>query len=121
MQTPLFIDGQFVDGTLLNGAVTMLMNDFELIGSDLHAPGVLSPGSMTITANNGMTLTISLPSPFAVLFGTGLVVQANGVVSGATTSTYSLNLSSLVPASGSVTAYVLASYGQLGEDQIQVV
>src|ERR1700761_6589526 len=122
MQTPLFIDGQFVDGTLLNGAVNLLMNDFELIGSGLHTPGLLNPASMTITAGTGTTVTISLPPPFAVLFGTGLVVQANGVVSGATTYTYSLNLQSLVPTSGSpVTVYLLAAYGQIGENQIQVV
>ena len=121
MQTPAFVDGQFVDGTLLNGAVAQLMTNFELIGSELHTPGLLSPSSLTVTASGGLAVTVSAPSPFGVLFGTGLVANANGVVSGAISSTYVVNFTSLVPGSGSVTAYILASYGQIGEQLTQVV
>jgi hypothetical protein len=125
MQTPQFVDGQFVDGTLLNGAIAMLMNDFEFIGSELHTPGLLNPGSMVITPS-ALQVTINLPStgtaPFAVLFKNGALVNANGLASGAVTTTYAVDLTSLVPTSGNpVTIYLLASYGQIGEQQTQVI
>src|ERR1700761_221056 len=104
MQAPLFVDGQFVDATLLDGAMSMLMSNFDLIGSELHTPGLLNPASMVITAASPSPLyvTLSLPStgtsPFSVLFGNGALVNANGNVSGAVTTTYAVNLASLVPA-----------------------
>jgi hypothetical protein len=123
MQAPLFVDGQFVDGTLLNGAMSMLMNNYEFIGSELHTPGLLSPTSMVFIAGSpsALQVTINLPSPFAVLFADGALVNANGIVSGATTTAYAVNLASLVPASGTATVYILASYGQIGEQQTQVI
>jgi hypothetical protein len=117
MQTPLFVDGQFVDGTLLNGAIAMLMSNYDFIGSELHTPGLLSPTSMVITAGSpsALQVTINLPSPFAVLFEDGALVNANGLVSGASTTSYAVNLASLVPASGAATVYILASYGPVRE------
>lgn len=125
MQSPQFTDGQFVDGTLLNGAVAQLMANFELIGSELHTPGLLSPSSLVFTPT-ALVVAVQAPSPFAVLFGSGagagLVVSANGVVSGAISSTYQVNCASLVPASGpAVTVYIVASYGQIGQQQTQVI
>lgn len=123
MQTPAFVDGQFVDGSLLNGAVAQFMSDFALIGAELHTPGLLNPTGLTFTAPGGMLINVGAPSPFAVLFGNGLVVTANGVVSGATSSTYQVNFAPLVPTSGgAVTAFIVASYpGAIGEQQIQVI
>lgn len=123
MQTPAFVDGQFVDGSLLNGAVAQIMSDFELIGTELHTPGVLNPSQLAFTAPSAMLVNVSAPVPFGVLFGNGLVMTANGVISGAVTSTYQVNFAPLVPTSGSpVTAYVVASYlGFIGQQQIQVV
>lgn len=121
MQTPSFANGQFVDGTLLNGAIAQLMNNFEVIGADLHTPGLLNPSSLVFTAPSGMNLGISAPS-LEVLFGNGLVVSANQTTNGASSSSYALNLASLVPGSGSVTVYIVAGYfGQIGEQQVQVV
>lgn len=122
MQTPLFVDGQFVDGTLLNGAVAQLMNNFEVVGSELHTPGVLNPSSLTFAATTLLNVTVTTPSPFAVLFATGLVVGGNQTVSGAVSSSYSVNFAPLVPTSGgAVTAYIVAGYGTIGEQQTQVI
>lgn len=123
MQTPAFVDGQFVDGSLINGAVAQLMADFELIGTELHTPGLLNPSALTFAAPGGMAVNVGAPAPFAVLFGNGLVVTANGVVSGAVSTTYQVDFTSLVPtAGGAVTAYIVASYpGAIGEQQIQIV
>lgn len=123
MQTPAFVDGQFVDGSLLNGAVAQIMSDFALIGTELHTPGLLNPTGLTFTAAGGMAINVGAASPFAVLFGNGLVVTANGIVSGAISSTYQVNFTSLVPTSGgAVTAFIVASYpGAIGAQQIQVI
>jgi len=124
MQIPQFVDGQFVNGSLLNDAMTLIEDDFAFLGSGLHSPGLLNPGSLTFTAASpsNLSVTINAPSPFAVLFGSGSLVDAHGTVSGATTFTYALDFTSLVPSSGApVTAYILASYGTIGQDSVQVI
>lgn len=120
MDTPVFVDGQFVNATLLSYAVAAATSNFKTVGSELHSTGLLNPSSLTFTPSN-LTVQIDAPSPFAVLFGSGLVVGAHGTVAGADTSTYSLNLSSLVPGSGSQTVYILAEYATVSEDLTTVV
>lgn len=120
MDIPLFIDGEFVNGTLLNNAASGIAADFELLGYELHSPGLISPGSLTITPSN-LVLSITTPSPFAVMFSSGIVATATGTVNGADTDTYSLNLSSFVPGSGSQTVYVLAEWTTTGQNEITVV
>lgn len=120
MDTPQFVDGQFVNGTMMNSAMALLMADFALT-SALHYPGLLNPTDMTVTAAGGMTVDIDMPSPFAVLFGNGLVVGAHGTADGADTQTYSIDLTALVPATGSQTVYVVAKQSAVGENQVTVV
>lgn len=120
MLTPALVDGQFVDGTLLDGVVAQFMLDFGFIGSNLHTPGLLAPVSLAFTPS-ALTVLVQAPAPFAVLFGSGLVVQANGTVNGALSSTYTANFAPLVPGAGSITAYIIASYTQIGQQQTQVV
>lgn len=120
MDTPEFTDGQFVNGSLLNTAFGSVMADFGIVGSDLHTSGLVSPSSLTITPS-GLNVTVSAPSPFAVLFSSGFVVGAHGTTAGADTSSYTVNLASLVPGSGSVTAYIVARYTQIGENLVTVV
>lgn len=120
MDTPVFTDGQFVNAALLNSAVSGLMADFKAIGHELHTPGLLSPGTMIFTPLN-LIVQIQMPDPFAVLFGSGLVVGAHGTVNGQDTTTYTVNMASLVPGSGSQLAYIVAKYGQIGENLVTVV
>lgn len=120
MQTPALVDGQFVDGTLLNQMVAQFMVDFGMSGSALHTPGLLSPASLTFTPS-ALTVLVQAPAPFAVLFGNGLVVQANGAINGALSSSTTVSFASLVPGAGSITAYIAASYIQIGQQQTQVV
>ena len=120
MDTPQFSDGQFVNGSLLNTAMSSLFSDLAFIGKELHTGGLLSTTSLTITPSN-LILTIQAPAPFAVLFGAGYLVGAHGTVAGADTTTYTLNMASFVPGSGSQTAYVLAQYTTVGENAVNVV
>src|SRR5690349_12772955 len=120
MDSPIFIDGEFVNADLLNSAVQKLLSDIGQIGNTLHTPGLLDPSALTFTPS-GMTVTINAPDPFAVLFGTGYVVDAHGTVDGADTTQYSVNLAPLVPGTGTRLVYVVASYLTIGEDLTTVV
>lgn len=115
MDAPQFIDGDFINGSRMQGAFTSITNNFSSLGSLLHTPGLLNPASITINPAGGLTLTVSVPSPFSVLFGSGILAGAHGTVAGQDTQTYSLNLTSLVPSSGSRVAYIVASYMQIGQ------
>lgn len=120
MDTPQFTDDQFVNGALLTSAMTELQGNFSTIGSTLHTAGLLDPSALVFTPTN-LVLQIQAPSSFAVLFGNGLVVGAHGTANGADSSTYSLNLASLVPGSGSQTVFILAQYTTIGEAQTLVI
>jgi hypothetical protein len=56
-----------------------------------------------------------------VVFGTGDSVQAHGLVTNADTQSYSTTFSGVVPGSGSVTAYLLASLSSIQQNPFQVV
>ena len=120
MDTPLFIDGQFVNATLLNQAIQQLIGGMSGVGQFLHTPGLINPSAMTVNTI-GLQVTIQLPDPFAVLFGNGRVADAHGTADGADTTSYLLNLSTLVPPSGSRTVYVLASFTTIGENLTTVI
>lgn len=120
MDTPLFTDGQFVNATLLAYAIDAAMTNFKIVGTELHTPGLLSPSALVFTPSN-LIVQISAPSPFSVVFGSGLVVGAHGTVNGADTSTYNLDLSSFVPGTGSQLVYILAEYSTVSESITTVV
>src|SRR5690348_6624373 len=120
MDTPQFTDGQFVNGSLLNGAFASAIANEKANSNEMHYPGLYNPSSLVFTPSS-LVVQIQAPSPFAVLFGSGSLAGAHGTTAGADTSTYSLNMASFVPGSGSQTVYLLAEYTQIGENLVQVV
>ena len=120
MDTPQFTDGQFVNGSLLNGAFASAIANEKANSNEMHYPGLYNPSSLVFTPSS-LVVQIQAPSPFAVLFGSGSLAGAHGTTAGADTSTYSLNMASFVPGSGSQTVYILAEYTQIGENLVQVV
>lgn len=120
MDFPVFVDGQFVNASLLNAAMNALTTDFEAIGKELHTPGLLSPTSLVFTPSS-LVIGIAAPDPFGVMFGSGIVTGAHGIVDGADTTSYSVNMAALRPVSGTRTAYIVAAYDAIGENLTTVV
>ncbi len=120
MFTPNFNQDQYLDADSFNTAANNVSGS---IASGLIAscfPGLVNDNSGSYTAS-GLLVSAFLPAPFGVIFGTGILANAHGVVTGADTETYVINFSGLVPVSGApVTAYGVASYQQIQQTAIAI-
>lgn len=121
MDSPLFSDSEFLDQNVLNAAFGLGYLSAQQITDLTNSPGLINPASTLVITPSGLNITVAAPAPFAVLFGNGALAQAFGNTNGATSSSYTVNLSSLVPGSGSVTVYVVASYSQVLQSPYEVV
>ena len=123
MLTPLWTDPQFVDATGLGGlnaAFNSVSGSIAALGGELVLQaGLLQPEVMQIT-QSGFSITAVLPGPFAVLTSGGVVAAAHGTLTNQDTQTYSVNFTSLVPASGSVTAYLAAAATQIQQNPVPI-
>ncbi len=63
-----------------------------------------------------MVASVGLASPWGVISVSGIVVRAHGNQTGQDTTSYSVDFTSLVPASGSLTAYLVASLMQIQQN-----
>lgn len=79
------------------------------------SPGLLSPDAMTLTFA-GLVGSVGLPSPWGVVSSGGVVVRAHGTQTGQNITSYSTSFASLVPGSGTVTAYLAATVSTIQQD-----
>lgn len=123
MNFPNFTDPQFVDANGVGGfnaAFSTVSGSVANAGSGLWAaPGLIAPESATISFS-GMVATIGLAQPFGVVSVSGSLAHAHGTLTGQSTTTYSPDFSSLVPASGSVTAYAVAAVQQIQQNPFPI-
>jgi len=120
MQTANFAQYEYLNAATLNAAAGAVSGSFAQTASGALRPGLIHPESVGITTS-GLIATVQAPLPFQVLFGSGVLAAASGTVSGATSSTYTVNFSGTVPSSGAaVTAYLLASYAMIQENPYTV-
>lgn len=120
MDLPQFSDSEFLDHNALNAAFNLSYASDQQVTDLTNSPGLINPSLLTFTPS-ALTITVAAPSPFAVLFGNGALTGAHGTTDGADTTSTVVSLSSLVPGSGSVTAYILASFTQVQESPYEVV
>lgn len=119
MDTSEIVNGQFVDANLLQTIAGTAKSNLETEVGFLHTPGLINPNLVSITPS-GLTLNINFAyggtslGAFAVVFSDGTVVQAHGTNDGSDSQSYSVDLSSLVPTSGTTTAYVTLAKGTIG-------
>jgi len=121
MRQPVYNNYQFIDATVLNDGATELLQSTQEIGQFLHDPGLVSPQDVAFAFNNTLQVSVTTASGFAVLFGDGLVVQGLGTANNTVNNVYSVDFAPLVPVSGSVTAYVIASVATIGFNPYIVV
>src|SRR4051812_21362635 len=104
---PQFVDATSISG--LNAAFALVSGTVSSVGSGVWAlPGLLSPQAMGLTFS-GMVGSVSLASPWGLVNASGVVVRAHGAQTGQDTTSYTVDFSTLVPATGTVTAYLNAT------------
>lgn len=113
-------DGEFVNALAMNVSENYTNQSFATLLEGLHTFGLFHIG-LTSSSVAGLNLTYNLPVPFGVVFPNGVLAQGRGTISGTDNSTYVINFASLVPGSGSVTAYLLASPALLGLVPVEIV
>lgn len=119
MQTPIITPVQFLDAQAFNAAIASILANDTMMNSVLFMPGLANAMQM-MYQTSGLQVTFTLPAPFAVLFQNGVLAQAHGVVDDADTDSYEVDLTPLVPSSGSVTAYIVASQVAINQDPYTV-
>ena len=119
MDYPQIVADQFMDADAFNTAFTTLFDNDTLINSVLFTPGVVNP-MMLMSSTANLQVMLTLPSPFAVLFGNGILAQAHGIANNATTNSYEVDLTSLVPTNTPVVAYIVASLIEINQDPFTV-
>jgi len=114
MMTPQFSDFLFTSAALLNGsAAQVAASDEDIVGS-MFSPGLVNQAGITFSPS-GIVVTVTFASNARVVFASGVLAGGYGNTNGVINGTYSVNLASLVPVTGSVTAYILASASQVGQ------
>jgi hypothetical protein len=123
MQSPNFNYEQFVDQNLFNAAMLLIQSSMQELGANevFFSPGIISGSSVTFAYNGSLQVTVTAAFPVKCLFGTGLITGAHGITAGVDSPTYNVDFTSLIPGSGSVTAYIVASSGIVQEGPFPVI
>lgn len=120
MRQPNFSNNEFVDQTNLNTAMSSISQSIGSAIQALHTAGLINDQMLGLNVS-GNVITLSAPPPFAVLFPTGQVSGANGLVNGETNFSYALDTTLLIPTSGSVIVNIVAELSEIYQDPIQIV
>jgi hypothetical protein len=120
VKTPNFAPEQYVNAGAFNVACAMLEADTAELAKSALLSGLVAVQSASYTST-GLVLTSVLPAPFGVLFSNGQLARAHGTQSNADTQTYTTDFTSVVPGSGSVTAYLIAQLTAIQQDPFQVI
>ena len=115
---PQFVDANGVGG--LNAAFGAVSGSIALLAAaGFVKPGLYQPELMTV-AFSGLTATVGLPAPFAVINASGVVAQAHGTATGSDTQSYAVSFSGLVPGSGSIVAYCVAQAAMVQQNPVPI-
>ncbi len=120
MRTPLFNNNEFLSQDQLNAAAGLVSDSLDDITSALHTPGLVGASNLSFSYS-GLNVTVNAPLPFMALFSDGTLASANGTVDGESSSSATVDFSSLVPSTGSITAYLVAVSGSVAQEAFSVV
>lgn len=121
MQIPNFSQDQFLNAPTLNTSMGYIKNSLETSNKTFYTPGLLYSQDLIYTFNNSLTVSLNASPPFAVVDANGILSQALGTTNGTTSFVYTLDFSSFVPSSGSVTVYITATTFSLSLQPYQVI
>ena len=115
MKLANFSSDEFVDQTVLDAAEALTRDSLLDITGNLHTPGLIGASDLSFSYS-GLNITVTAPLPFRCLFSDGTLASANGVTDGSTSDTATVDFSALVPSTGSVTAYLVATSGSVSQE-----
>jgi len=118
--TSTFNPQQFIDAASLSALANNADASDTALAVGLFHPGLTLPNVIT-TGATGLSVSVTLPSPFQILFGNGNISSAHGTVNGADTQTYTVSFSGVVAGSGLTTTYLLASYQQIQQNSYAII
>ena len=119
MKLANFSSDEFVDQTVLNSAEALTRDSLLDITGGLHTAGLIGASNLSFSYS-GLNITVDAPLPFRALFSDGTLASANGTVDGESSSSATVDFSSLVPSTGSVTAYLVAVSGSVAQEAYSV-
>lgn len=120
MQNPYYSPFQFIDAAGANFAAASVSGNLNSVVSGFFRAGFINAQTVGITYS-GLQATISAPLPFQALFGDGSVAAASGTTTNAVSTSYTVNVSGLVPGSGSTTAYLSVAKASIQLNPYQVL
>ena len=120
MKLANFSSDEFVDQTVLNSAETLTRDSLLDITGGLHTAGLIGASNLSFSYS-GLNVTVNAPLPFMALFSDGTLASANGTTDGESSSSATVDFSSLVPSTGSITAYLVATSGSVAQEAFSVV
>ncbi len=120
MRIANFSNNQFIDESGLDNAESLTLTSLMDITSSLHTPGLIGASNLSFSYS-GLNITVNAPLPFRALFSDGTLASANGTADGESNSSATVDFLALVPATGSVTAYLVATSGSIMQEAYQVI
>ena len=120
MKLASYSENEFVDQNILDNAETLTRDSLLDITGNLHTPGLINASALSFSYSN-LTITVDAPLPFRALFSDGTLASANGTTDGESSSSATVDFSSLVPSTGSITAYLVAVSGSIMQEPYQVI
>lgn len=117
MDTPVYAAKQYVGSALLSSNDATLSGGVAAILASLCSIGFINFESISVAAT-GLVAETVFGSDFLAIFSGNVVAGAHGTADNADTQTYSTSFASLVPATGSLTAYLYATPIQIGMDPV---
>lgn len=125
MENPQFSAKQYIDAPTLNSAFASVSGNVDLALAALNwNGGLVHPENLMLTPA-GLTVNITAPLTFGAIFpigsGAAIFAQGHGSLGGQDTQSYSASFSGLVPASGTITAYLAASAASISQAATQIV
>ena len=118
-QTPVWEDYQFVSASALNAAAAQVAASIEDVGTSLFNPGIVNSAAITFSEAS-LVVTVTFGSTARVLFDNGTLAGGYGNTADASSGVYSVNMASLVPGSGSQTAFIVATASQVAQQAVTI-
>ena len=120
MKLANYSNNEFISQANLNAAETLTRDSLLDITGNLHTPGLINASALSFSYS-GLTITVAAPLPFRALFSDGTLASANGTTDGESSSSATVDFSSLVPSTGSITAYLVATSGSVAQSPTTTV
>ena len=121
MKIPNYLYEEFVDNNILNNGFAQVLTSMQIFPSigQLFLPGIINPSGLIFSFHANLIVTLTANA--SLLFGSGALTTPHGITNGVDSNIYNVNFAGLVPGIGSVTAYIVAQYGQIQENSTVIL